>query len=457
MKSLPEDFIHQIRSLLPQQEDAFFDALNHPVTTSIRMNTGKPTPVLEGAENVPWCHAGYFLKERPSFIADPLFHAGAYYVQESSSMFLHHIYKEISEQLPTHPMVLDLCAAPGGKSTLLSGVLGNKGLLVSNEVIKSRVKILTENLERWGNSRVFITHNDPEDFRHCKEFFDVIVVDAPCSGEGMFRKDERAVEEWSIDHTELCSARQKRILGNVMNALKPGGFLIYSTCTFNTCENEENVLWMQQQFNLKAKRISIDKDWGIEQVNSFEKKEMYGYRFYFHHVKGEGLFISCLQKPSKDEELNSELPKSGGVNAPVKGQPESWLNEPDQFQMLEINDRIIALDSDLVSTYRFLNTRLKIIKAGITMGEMIKGELIPDHALALSIILNKHIPSTELALTDARKYLKKDVLPVQLFAEKGWQLVTYQHYPLGWVKVLPNRVNNYFPTHLRVIKDISYD
>ena len=242
MNTLPALFEERMRKLLPEEAEAFFTALQTEPPVSIRLNPGKPVPIsrLFSDEQiglpVTWCESAYYLKSRPVFTLDPCLHSGTYYVQEASSMFLHHIFGQI---LPAHPVrVLDLCAAPGGKSTLIASRLSSDSLLVSNEVIRSRAGILKENMIKWGASHVVVTNNDPADFHNLKGAFDIIVVDAPCSGEGMFRKDPNAIQEWSENNLQLCSERQQRILADIWPCLKPGGFLVYSTCTYNPGENE---------------------------------------------------------------------------------------------------------------------------------------------------------------------------------------------------------------------------
>lgn len=218
------------------------EALNQTAPVSVRLHPLKQKAALTFSEKIAWCEHAFYLKERPSFTLDPLFHAGCYYPQEAGSMVLDTVLKQLD--LPSEPSILDLCAAPGGKSTLIASFLNNNGLLVSNEVIQARARILTENTTKWGYTNTVVTNNDPKDFERLNEFFDVIVVDAPCSGEGMFRKDLKARDEWSEENVQICSSRQKRIVMDVWDSLKPGGFLIYSTCTFNSAENEDTISWL---------------------------------------------------------------------------------------------------------------------------------------------------------------------------------------------------------------------
>ena len=254
---LPTNFESQMRALLGTQEfELFKTAINRTPRTSIRLNPSKPFSPSWPKNPIPWSTDGYFLAERPSFTLDPAIHAGAYYVQEASSMFIEHILKSLETPKGIY---LDLAAAPGGKSTLLSSYLGNEGLLVANEVIQSRAQILKENAIKWGLGNIVVTNNDPDHFSTLEGFFDLVLVDAPCSGEGMFRKDPQAREEWSLDHVTLCSSRQKRIMDQAGALVKGGGYLIYSTCTFNEQENEEMIQFLTEEFAFEPVQIPLEK------------------------------------------------------------------------------------------------------------------------------------------------------------------------------------------------------
>ncbi|MES1226926.1 MAG: RsmB/NOP family class I SAM-dependent RNA methyltransferase, partial [Bacteroidota bacterium] len=232
-QQLPHALIASLQTVKGFDKDAFVQIHESgEQITSVRVNPNRTFNVEYSTLNVqgkvPWSSNGYYLSERPSFTTDPLFHAGAYYVQEASSMFLEEAVKQTCD-LSKPLKVLDLCAAPGGKSTLLQSIISNESLLISNEVIKSRVNILSENITKWGAANVVVTNNDPKDFQRLPEYFDLIVIDAPCSGSGLFRKDPEAITEWSSDNVMLCSQRQQRILADILPCLKPGGILIYST------------------------------------------------------------------------------------------------------------------------------------------------------------------------------------------------------------------------------------
>src|ERR1700761_7817396 len=300
----PENFIESLSGEQGFEREKFTNVhKNIEAPTSIRLNPFKKSGVKVN-EQVPWCTEGYYLDTRPSFTFDPLFHAGCYYVQEASSMFIDHILHYIINKESDPIKVLDLCAAPGGKSTLINSALKSNDLLVANEIIKTRVPVLTDNLTRWGTDNSIVTNNDPKDFGKLKGFFDIILVDAPCSGSGMFRKDPDAMNEWSEGNVNLCHQRQERILADVYPALGTDGHLIYSTCSYSVAENEDMLDWLCTEFELESIRIPIDKEWGIVETQSTQK-QAWGYRFYPDKVKGEGLFAACLRKKEGTGELSN--------------------------------------------------------------------------------------------------------------------------------------------------------
>ena len=267
--------------------------------TSIRINPSKPNTQLTNKPSneltkIPWTEYGYYLDQRPSFTFDPLFHAGCYYVQEASSMFLEHALKQTVD-LAKSIKVLDLCASPGGKSTHIQSLISKDSLLVSNEVIRSRANVLKDNIIKWGCENVVVTNNDPKDFARLENFFDVIVVDAPCSGSGLFRRDPEAITEWSENNVQLCSQRQQRILADVWPALKENGILIYSTCSYSKEEDEEIVKWVTDNFSAENRLLKVAEEWGIIESAG-------GYRFWPDRVRGEGFFLACFQKKEGESE-----------------------------------------------------------------------------------------------------------------------------------------------------------
>lgn len=421
--------------------------------TSIRINPFKPA-ALKTDGQVPWCADGYYLDVRPSFTFDPLFHAGCYYVQEASSMFIGHILNFIKpDGKPVK--ILDLCAAPGGKSTLLNSAMSPDDLLVANEIIKTRVPVLADNLSRWGTANTIVTNNDPKDFTRLKSFFDIILVDAPCSGSGMFRKDPAAMNEWSEANVNLCHERQERILADIYPCLKEDGYLIYSTCSYSHQENEDILDWLCSEFELESIQVPINKDWGIVETQSTEKKA-WGYRFYPGKVKGEGLFAACLKKTGTQEAMggfkNKEQQKLVAKEMDIV---KAYINEPTEFYYFKANDDWMAIYRNHIESLNILQRNLYIKKSGVRIGKLAGRDLVPDHELALSIIINKDaVLQTELDKEQAIQYLRRDNIDIDT-TDKGWSLMNYEGYALGWAKLLPNRINNYYPKEIRIINQQS--
>jgi len=421
--------------------------------TSVRLNPNKKNDglVFDIEGNVPWASNGLYLKERPSFTIDPMFHAGAYYVQEASSMFVEQALQQ-SIDLSRPIKILDLCAAPGGKSTLIQSLITADSLLVSNEVIKARAGILTENIAKWGAANTIVTNNDPKDFQRLQNYFDAIVVDAPCSGSGLFRKDPWAIEEWSENNVQLCSQRQQRILADILPALKPGGILIYSTCSYSTEEDEAIADWLISDCQLSSVNLQLKTDWNIiETISPIHRA--YGYRFYPDKVKGEGFFIGVFSKVAESTvQHNEKIPKSKSEKLPAKEIDivSPFLQNPTAFFYIKQKEDILALPQHLQQELAFIQSALYIKKAGIKLGTIIRDELIPDHELAVSNIIHQQIAAVELDLPNALQYLRKQEIKIES-QKKGWLLVTYRHLPLGWVKILVNRVNNYYPKEWRIV------
>jgi 16S rRNA C967 or C1407 C5-methylase (RsmB/RsmF family)/NOL1/NOP2/fmu family ribosome biogenesis protein len=412
---------------------------------SLRTNPQKfSSPIA--AEKIPWCETGIFLKERPSYTLDPIFHSGAYYVQEASSMFVEQAFRQIERT--ENRIVLDLCAAPGGKSTHLLSLLDSSDLLVANEVIRSRVSVLNENIRKWGHQNVVVCSNDPADFSNLEGLFDVILVDAPCSGEGLFRRDASAIQQWSVDTTNLCATRQRRILADIWPSLKNGGYLIYSTCTFNPEENEENLKWLAENNDFESIRIPLQENWGIQEM---EINGLFGYRFLPHKVKGEGFFLTLIRK--KDGNNSFSIPKK--TKTRLEKMPKqyaeirNWLNTTDS-EFFAKSEFLIAFPEDKIPVLNALSEQLRVISFGLPVAQFKKNDLLPEHTFALSVDRNPAIfESVELDLRDALLFQKKDEIRIDS-STKGWMLVQYQGVPLGFAKNLGNRANNYFPKEWRI-------
>lgn len=451
---LPLDFQTQMKRLLGEVVyEEFEKAIETEARTSIRYNHWKTIPPFENQTPIPWSENGYFLPNRPSFTLDPSFHAGAYYVQEASSMFIEHILK--SQQVKKG-IFLDLAAAPGGKSTLLSSYLGEDGFLVANEVIQARAQILRENCIKWGLGNILVSNNDPEHFEPLDGLFDLVLVDAPCSGEGMFRKDPQAREEWSPDHVHLCAARQKRIMDRAGALVKAGGYLIYSTCTFNELENEEMIRFLTNEFSYEPVRIPLDPTWKIvESKVETDSGEFYGYRFFPHLVEGEGFFITVLRRPELSYSLEPKKVKDykhhflKEIGPKEADQLDSELGFAANGAYYQLNESYFRINQNWKNHVDKLSQHLSFRYFGIEIGKKQGKDWIPSPAWALSILPKNNFYTIELSKEQALDFLRKaDMLLPDL--PKGWILVCYHSLPLGWIKYLGNRTNNYYPKEWRI-------
>ena len=457
--NLPQAFIERTRQLLgediyPQFEEAL--ATDTPV--SIRPNWTKCQLPVEG-EPIPWATSGIYLKNRPTFTFDPLFHAGCYYVQEASSMF---VERALQEYVKEPVVMLDLCAAPGGKSTLCRSVLPEGSLLVANEVMRNRSQILAENLIKWGHPEVVVTNNAPADFTDLIHLFDVILTDVPCSGEGMFRKDPVAVEEWSLENVDICWRRQRRILTDIWPALKPGGLLIYSTCTFNCEEDEDNVAWIARELGADVLEVPVDESWGI--TGNLVGGDFPVYRFLPHKTKGEGFFLAVLRKhegeccetPSRKKISPSRMDKKkkGKDNKQPMAVPKEakeWLASTPDYSLAMKETNVVAFPKAYQDEYALLQQTLKVIHAGITLGEIKGKDLIPHHSLAMSTALASDVfPKAEVTYEQAIAYLRKEGLNLGADVPRGYVLLTYKGVALGFVKNIGNRANNLYPQEWRI-------
>ena len=447
----PANFLSSLSGEPGFESENFVNAhQNSSSPTSIRLNPFK-RPTIKTDGQVPWCADGFYLDTRPSFTFDPLFHAGCYYVQEASSMFIDHILKTIRLNNDDAIKILDLCAAPGGKSTLINSAIRNSDLLVANEIIKTRVPVLCDNLNRWGTSNIVVTNNDPKDFSKLTGFFDIILVDAPCSGSGMFRKDPEAMNEWSEANVNLCHQRQERILADIYPALNEGGYLIYSTCSYSHQENEDILDWLCSEFDMESLRIPINKDWGIVETQSTQQ-QAWGYRFYPGQAKGEGLFASVLRK--REQSYQPPFFKSKGHQKLALKEIDiikEYMNEPNDFYYFKVNDDWLAINKLHKESLDTLQRHLYIKKSGVRLGKLMGIDLIPDHELALSIHLNKEmVLQTELDRNQSIQYLRRENIDLNINS-KGWSQMNFEGYALGWAKLLPNRINNYFPKEMRIL------
>lgn len=499
-------FVRQMRTLLPTESDNFFSSLQEELPVSVRLNTAKfsdeaafkaclPAKLVG---SVPWCSGAFYLDHRPSFTFDPLFHGGIYYVQEASSMFTAQAIKQALNCMakPTQAVrMLDLCAAPGGKSSLAVSLLPEGSLLVANEIIPSRAKVLDENLIKWGTASVVVTQSDPAAFSSLEAAFDLILTDMPCSGEGMFRKEAEAIEAWSEENVRFCAARQRNILTQCWNSLRPGGCLIYSTCTYNTQENEENIVWAAEHLGARILPIECSLDWNIHPAIGHDFP---AYRFFPHRTKGEGFFLALLQK--EDSELvatsgsaeTSEFSATSGEQGFIKAEFSycsqskkgfgkkttkkspitytaekidknlhavllSLLNKPEAYEISSISPGFFgAFPKEHLVFLSRMRASLKVLRAGLIMGEYKAGQFVPDISLALfkDLEATKHYPVYSLNLRQALSYLRRESLNLEEDCPKGQVLMNYCGANLGWVKNIGFRANNRYPQSWRIRSEL---
>jgi 16S rRNA C967 or C1407 C5-methylase (RsmB/RsmF family)/NOL1/NOP2/fmu family ribosome biogenesis protein len=458
--NLPSEFAERTLRLMGEENfRALEAALASEPSVSIRVNRAKWASEPAG-RRVPWSAEGIYLQRRPTFTFDPLFHAGCYYVQEAGSMF---VEKALRTYVEGPVAMLDLCAAPGGKSTHARSVLPAGSLLVANEVMRNRSQILAENLIKWGHPEVVVTNNDPADFTPLGPTFDVILTDVPCSGEGMFRKDAVAVEEWSVENVANCEARQRRILADIWPTLKPGGLLVYSTCTYNREENEDNVLWIARTLGADILPLPVDPAWDI--TGNLTRADFPVYRFLPHRTQGEGFFMAVLRKHADDASEGEEgiaiynkvrkgkrdresAPKTPAIPAEAR----TWVQQPEAYLWEMQGDTAVAFPAAHAALYQRLKERLKVIHAGITVGSVKGKDFIPHHSLAMSTVLSREaFPTAEVTYEQAIAYLRKESLTLsQPALPRGYVLLTYQGAALGFVKHLGNRANNLYPQEWRI-------
>lgn len=429
MTAFPDDFL---RRELPA---GLVEALDDKAPVSIRFNPYKISEKPDGLRQVPWCRWGYYLDERPQFSLDPAWHAGAYYVQEASSMFVGQIIENWDGL-----RVLDLCAAPGGKATLLSTLVGLDGLVVANEPIRARAQALVDNVARWGLGNVAVTCSDPSNFASLAGWFDVVLVDAPCSGEGMFRRHPEAREEWSEANVELCARRQRRILADILDAVRPGGYLIYSTCTFNRTENEDNVEWLLREYG--GEQVEVEVPEGVERTD-------FGYRFWPHRVMGEGFFAAAVRKDDGRAKHHTKPRREALEDAPkdVVRELGKWMQQPEFMRFAQAGDNFYGFYGTRYNDIRTLAGVLPVIYSGVKMGQIFKGKLKPEHPLAL--FHDVSAKAVELTLEQALNYLRKGDVATELLAE-GMNLLACGGHNIGWAKRIGGRVNNLYPSVMRL-------
>jgi 16S rRNA C967 or C1407 C5-methylase (RsmB/RsmF family)/NOL1/NOP2/fmu family ribosome biogenesis protein len=434
-----------------EREEQVHSIRVNPEKPPVGRNLGELVQLQSGYWNgsaaaIPWNKDGRYLSERPKYTLDPLLHAGAYYVQEASSMFIGYAVREV---LGEHRQLkaLDLCAAPGGKSTVLAAS-PSFDLVLANEVISNRVSVLYENIVKWGSPHVLVSQNDPADFQRLPEFFNLMLVDAPCSGSGLFRRDPEAMKEWSLRNVEMCSARQQRILHDALPALKENGILIYSTCSFSKAENEAILDVLVQEHGLESVALPVPAGWGIVQTQS-DKTRAYGYRFYPNKLKGEGFFMAVLRKTTANGYGSPKQAKLEKLDATATALIHPWLKASEDLFFFRKEENLFAFPAAVAEELQVLAANLSLRKSGLRLGQIMKNSLVPEHELALSGMVNESVSRIEMDRETALRFLRKEnFLPPD--AEVGWSLVTFKGLGLGWMKVMPNRANNYYPVEWRI-------
>ena len=456
---LPEKFISRMHSELGHDEAmALCESLLTEPSTSVRLNPYKvASPKWSDVCPIPWSEHGYRLLQRPNFTLDAAFHAGAYYVQESSSQFAGYIMREAlgGEAVARGSYVLDMCAAPGGKSTHYASVVGPEGLVVANEINRSRAAVLADNARKWGLGNMVVTCNDSSRLAQVREWFDAVAVDAPCSGEGMFRKLDEAQEQWSEANVAMCAARQWEILQNAYETLRPGGVLIYSTCTFNRSENEAILQRAMQQWGEELESVDgivVDEQWGIVEGR---EGAFNTYRFFPHRVPGEGMFMAVARKAGGNSRRHMPKPRRqiiAKVENRYLAELQRWVKEPEQMRFYTAGDMVYGSRSEHCADIEALSGIVSVIYSGVAMGQIFKNKLKPDGALALYAGLCRDaVECSELDEEQVLRFLRKQDLSAEPFAE-GVNLVLCEGLALGFVKRIGARVNNMYPNSLRILK-----
>ena len=451
--SLPEKFVERVcREMGADEGEALCRALNGETPTSIRLNPRKPFAQLEG-RSVPWNKYGRYLDVRPSFTLDCGFNAGTYYVQEAGSQFVGHILEGVDLE---GARLLDMCAAPGGKTTLYSTLVGESGLVVANEIVRNRAAVLADNVRKWGVGNVVVTNNEPRHIAAFEEWFDVVAVDAPCSGEGMFRKDEQARSEWSEGNVRMCAARQAEILDEAWQSLAGGGLLIYSTCTFNADENEGTIRAFAERVGDEieaAELVECPEEWGVV---CGREGVWQTFRFYPHRTESEGFFAAVARKVPTGARRVTPKPRRKIMNdlgGKAREELSRWVENPKAMRFAEVAETCYGYYSEVYEDVKHLAESLSVIYSGVAMGRIFGSTLKPDAALAFFVGLKKDaVARATLERDEALQYLRKQEVPAERFRE-GMNLVECEGCALGFAKRIGNRCNNLFPNSLRILKN----
>ena len=447
--NLPESFIEQLRGLLPDEWEALAEAIiSTEPSVAVRVNSARGAAVPEGCRRVPWCSEGFYTDGRPAFTFDPDWHAGRYYVQDASSMFIAHVIRHFVHEPVRY---LDLCAAPGGKTTAALQVLPSRSLVVANEIVPTRARVLADNVIRWGNPHCVVTSNAPAQLGKLTGFFDVVATDVPCSGEGMMRKDDEAINQWSPTLVEQCAQRQREILSDAWTALRPGGLLIYSTCTYNRQENEEMVNFIVRELGATSLQVPVDSDWNIHPAIG---STIPCYRFMPHRVDGEGLFMAILRKDGDAPRQDIRIKGKSTKKAVEMGK--NWLSQPDDFTIEQQGDLLIAVPQDIHREVATLCASLNVLHAGVELATVMGRKTVPHHALAMSMArASDAFPICEVDYATAMRYLRGESITVD--GPRGHVLIAHQGAVLGFANNLGNRANNLYPKSQRILSTHTPD
>ena len=459
-KFLPDGFRDMIiDSFGSKIADVLLPALTGEPDTSIRINRYKSPEfsLYDGMTHVGWCDSACYLDRRPRFTSNPLLHAGVFYVQDASST----VYETIVRALTGENQVraADLCAAPGGKTTAILNALPEGSVMLANEFVASRAGVLKENLCKYGYPDIVITNTDTKKLASLKNYFDLVAIDAPCSGEGMMRKEEMARSQWSEGLIRQCAALQRGIIDNAVEMLAPGGYLIYSTCTFNTQEDEDNAAYIADTYGLNPVDTGLAGQFGIlPQL----KGDIPCLRFMPGFTRGEGLFVTVFRKPADNDDSMRNAGRAGKktkdkkkdnkaktrIDSGILSAAKSWIDG--DYKIRRHGDTLLALSPETDDLLSLIPKDVRVLSAGLKIGDIKGRDLIPSHSLAMSILADLPFPKVELTEEEALRYLSREAIALPPDTPRGFVAVTFGGYRLGFVKNVCNRSNNLYPAEYRI-------
>ncbi|MBK9107890.1 MAG: hypothetical protein IPM92_05785 [Saprospiraceae bacterium] len=442
--NIPKLFIQNMEKLIGSESSAFFEAIHQNPKTSVRLNPLKSEHNLNLAERVPWCEQGYYLNERPVFTLDPFFHAGHYYVQEASSMFLDYVLKYLN--LPKDIHVLDICSAPGGKSTLLASYFSESAFIHCHEFDQHRTTALQHNMIKWGHSNITISQGSLKELKNTGITYDLILLDAPCSGEGMFRKERKALEQWSPEKIQSCQRMQKEIVQIVAQLGHENSILIYSTCTYNMFENEEVLSTLIS--NGTYDPVEINSDYNV--WKSDNESNLYSYRFMPHRIQGEGLTLTVLRKNKNSTSIEYSGKKSfKEFQNPFS--PKAWLQDSEEFIIKDFKKQLLAIRKSHLENSNLCLQHLNVWNTGIQLGQIKGLDFIPHHGLSQSAFKSNELPEIQLDYKQALEYLRCLHFPLDVNTSEKWFVAKFQSASMGWIKSNSNGWKNYYPKHYRIL------